>query len=128
MNNQASHQLAEQAWEIMKKIRTNREEAAFAEIKDALGHNKAITGLSEIYKAAKEGRGDLLLVQNDSAQAVKMTGDTTFEWVDDVTQPGVIDDIISEIALEVIAKKGRVVFADLTEMKGLGDVILKTRY
>jgi len=112
----------------MKKIRTNREEAAFAEIKDALGHNKAITGLSEIYKAAKEGRGDLLLVQNDSAQAVKMTGDTTFEWVDDVTQPGVIDDIISEIALEVIAKKGRVVFTDLTEMKGLGDVILKTRY
>lgn len=127
-NNQATHQIAQQAWKIIKETQTIREEAALDEIKDALGHNKAITGLSEIYKAAKEGRGDLLLVQNDSAQAVKMTGDTTFELVDDVTQPGIIDDITTEIAKEVISKKGRVVFTDLTEMKGLGDVILKTRY
>jgi hypothetical protein len=57
-----------------------------------------------------------------------MTGDTTFELVDDITQPGVIDDITSEIAMEVINKKGRVVFTDLNELTGLGDVILKTRY
>jgi peptide subunit release factor 1 (eRF1) len=127
-NNQAGHQIAEQAWEIIKKQQTKREQAAIEEIKEAIGHNKAVTGLSEIYKAAKEGRGDLLLVQNDSSQAVKMTGDTTFELVDDITQPGVIDDITSEIAMEVILKKGRVVFTDLNELKGLGDVILKTRY
>jgi len=127
-NNQAGHQVAIQAWEIIKEQQTKHEKAAINEIKDAIGHNKAITGLSEIYKAAKEGRGDLLLVQNDSARAVKMTGDTTFELVDDVTQPGIIDDITSEIAMEVIMKKGRVVFTDLNEMKELGDVVLKTRY
>ena len=127
-NNQAGHQIAEQAWEIIKEQQTKREKAAIEEIKEAIGHNKAITGLSEIYKAAKEGRGELLLVQNDSSQAVKMTGDTTFELVEDITQPGIIDDINSEIALEVISKKGRVVFTDLNELKGPGDVILKTRY
>jgi len=127
-NNQGKLHIAEQGWEIVKAIQTKREKAAIEEIKDAIGHNKAITGLSEIYKAIKEGRGELLLVQNDSAPAVKMTGDTTFELVDDVTQPGVIDDITSKIAMEVFTKKGRVVFTDLTELKGLGDVILKTRY
>ena len=127
-NNQGKLHIAEQGWEIMKEIQLKREKAAIDEIKEAIGYNKAITGLSEIYKAAKEGRGELLLIQNDSGQAVKMTGDTTFELVDDVTQPGIIDDITSEIAMEVITKKGRVVFTDLNELTGLGDVILKTRY
>jgi hypothetical protein len=48
--------------------------------------------------------------------------------VSDVTQPGVIDDITSEIAMDVITKKGRVVYTDMNEMKELGDVVLKTRY
>jgi len=127
-NHQASQQIAEQAWEIMKKEQTKREQTAIDEMKEAVGYNKAVSGLSEIYKAAKEGRGDLLLVHNDFSQAVKMTGDTSFKLVDDATQPGVIDDITSEIAVEVISKKGRVVFTNLDEMKELGDVVLKTRY
>jgi len=127
-NNQGKFRIAEQGWEIMKIKQTKLENAAIDEIKEAVGYNKAITGLSEIYKAAKEGRGDLLLVQNDCSQAVKMTGDTTFELVEDVTQPGVIDDITSEIAMEVITKKGRVVFTDINVLQGLGDVVLKTRY
>ena len=127
-NNQAGHQVAEQAWKIIKEKQIGREKAAIDEIKEAIGYNKAITGLSEIYKAAKEGRGELLLIQNDSGQAVKMIGDSTFELVDDITQPGIIDDITSEIAMEVITKKGRVVFTELNELTGLGDVILKTRY
>jgi hypothetical protein len=127
-NNQSSQQIAEQAWEIMKVQQINREKSAIDEMKEALGQHKAVTGLSEIYKAVKEGRGDLLLVQNDFSQAVKMTGETSFNLVDDATQPGVIDDITSEIAMEVISKKGRVVFTNLNEMKELGDIVLKTRY
>ncbi len=127
-NNQSSHQIAEQAWEIIKTQQTKREQTAIDEMKEAVGYNKAVTGLSEIYKAAKEGRGDLLLVQNDFSQAVIMTGDTSFNLIDDATQPGVLDDITSEIAMEVISKKGRVVFTNLDEMKELGDIVLKTRY
>jgi hypothetical protein len=127
-NNQSSYQIAEQAWEIMKIQQTKREKSAIDEMKEAVGQKKAVTGLSEIYKAVKEGRGDLLLVQNDFSQAVKITGDASFELVDDATQPGAVDDITSEIAVEVISKKGRVVFTSLVEMKEFGDVALKTRY
>lgn len=84
--------------------------------------------MSEIYKAAKEGGGDLLLVQNDYSQTVKMTSDTTFKLLDGITQPGEIDDITGIIAMEIILKKGRVVFTDKNELKGLAYVILKTSY
>lgn len=42
------------------------------------------------------------------------------------TYPENAQDLISSI--EVISKKGRVVYSDLNEMKGIGDVVLKTRY
>ena len=127
-NNQSNFQIAAEAWEIMKKEQFRREKAAIDEMKEASGHGKAITDLNEIYKAVKEGRGDLLIALSDYSQAVKMTGEYTFDLVDDASQPGVIDDISNELALEVISKKGRVVFTDQVEIKDLGDIVLKVRY
>lgn len=41
---------------------------------------------------------------------------------------GVIDDITSEIAWEVISKKGRAIFTTQDELKSLGEIALKVRY
>ncbi len=87
-----------------------------------------ITDLAEIFRAVKEGRGDLLITRNDFQQAVKMTGEYSFDLVSDVTQPDVIDDLTSEIAWEVISKKGRAVFTSQEEFNTLGDIALKVRY
>ena len=127
-NNQSNDQIAAEAWEIMKKKQFRREKEAIDEMKEASGHGKAITDLNEIYKAVEEGRGDLLIAYSDYSQAVKMTGESTFDLVDDASQPGVIDDIANEIAWKVISKKGRVVFTDQVEIKDLGDIVLKVRY
>ncbi len=127
-NNQSNDQIAAEAWEIMKKKQFHREKEAIEEMKEASGHGKAITDLNEIYKAVKEGRGDLLIAYKDYSQAVKMTGESTFDLVDDASQPEVIDDIANEIAWKVISKKGRVVFTDQVEIKDLGDIVLKVRY
>ncbi|MDO9255347.1 MAG: hypothetical protein Q7U54_07545 [Bacteroidales bacterium] len=127
-NNQSSLQIAAQAWEIIHEQQEIREMEAIEEMKEAVGHGKAITDLRSIFKAAKEGRGDLLMVSGSYSQAIKMTGDTTFKLMDDATQPDVIDDITSVIAREVLSKKGRVLFTDLAEFTELGDIILKTRY
>jgi hypothetical protein len=48
--------------------------------------------------------------------------------VTDVTLPGVIDDITSDIAWDVISKKGRAIFTTQEELKSLGDIALKVRY
>ncbi|MFZ4547023.1 MAG: hypothetical protein ACOYN4_06300 [Bacteroidales bacterium] len=127
-NHQTSHYLSAQAWEIVKELQSNREKEAIDEMKEAAGYGKAITDLLEIFRAAKEGRGDLLIVHNAFNQAVKMTGEFSFELVDDSASPNIIDDLAGEIAREVLSKKGRVVFTDRDEITALGEIVLKVRY
>jgi hypothetical protein len=127
-NNTANHTIAADAWEIVNALQKQHRAEAIKEMQEAVGQGKVITDLSEIFRAVKEGRGDLLIAHEDFHQAVKMTGELTFDLVNDVTLPGAIDDITSEIAWEVISKKGRTIFTDQEEIKSLGDIVLKVRY
>lgn len=120
--------LASQAWEIVKGIHYEIKEKAIAEMQEAVGYGKVLTNVSEIYQAAKEGRGDLLIVHNDYVQSVKMTGEFTLDIVNDLSKEEAIDDIISEIAWEVISKDGRAFFVNQENIKTLGDITLKIRY
>ena len=97
-------------------------------MQEAVGKGLVITELSEIYRAAKDGRGDLLIVNDNFHQAVRVTDEFSLDLVTDVTLPGVIDDITSDIAWEVISKKGRAMFTTQEELKTLGDIVLKVRY
>jgi len=97
-------------------------------MQEAVGKSNVITELSEIYRAAKEGRGELLIVNDNFHQAVRVTGEFSLDLVTDVTLPGVIDDITSDIAWNVISKKGRAIFTTQEELKSLGDIALKVRY
>lgn len=124
----ASHTIAERAWESVKVFQEQQRSFAINEMQDAIGSGKVITELSEIYKAAKEGRGDLLITNDSFHQAVRMTGVYTFDLVEESSEAAVIDDITSEIAWEVISKKGRAVFTGNDDFKSLGNIALKVRY
>jgi hypothetical protein len=127
-NNTSNQFIASQAWEIIKELQSTRRTEAIGEMKEAVSEGKVLTDLQEIYHAAKEGRGDLLITHNNFCQAVKMKDEFTFELTDDVNQPDVIDDITSNIAWEVISKKGRAIFTTQDEIKDLGEIVLKVRY
>jgi hypothetical protein len=127
-NDTANHSLAAEAWKIVVAIQEEGRAKAIKEMLAAEVQSKVITNLSDIFTAVKEGRGDLLITNDDYHQAVKMTGENSFELVTDVTQPGVIDDITSEMAWEVISKKGRAIFTNQEEFKSIGKIALKVRY
>jgi len=127
-NNTANHTIVNDAWQIVKEFQKQSRTNAIKEMIEAVGQGKVITELSEILRAVKEGRGDLLITHDDYHQSVVMTGDYTFDLVNDVTLPGVIDDISSDIAWEVISKKGRAIFTSQEELKSLGNIALKIRY
>ena len=97
---------------------------AIAEMKEAVANSNVITDLQEIYRAAVDGRGDMLIVYEEYSQPVSMTDDQSFSLSDDLTMP----DIVSRIAWEVLSKKGKVYFTKQDEIKDLGDIVLKTRY
>jgi len=127
-NDVANSTVAREAWKIVSELQKQQRTDAVKEIQAAVGLGNVLTDIGDIYRAVKEGRGDLLITHDGFKQAVKMTGDLSFDLVDDVTQPDVIDDISSEIAWEVISKKGRAIFTDQEEIKSIGDIALKTRY
>lgn len=127
-NNSKVEQIAKQASHIFLEMQKQRRTVAINEMQEAVGHGKVISDLQEIYAAAIDGKGDLLIIHQDFSQPVMMTGERTFDLITDTTQPNAIDDITSNIAWEVLSKKGRVVFTAQDEIKTLGKIVLKTRY
>lgn len=128
-NNTEPHQVVNQSWETVKQLQEKRKAAAITEMREAVSQSKVLTDLQEIYRAAIDGRGDLLITRQDFSQAVKMVDNRSFERVDgDTASSEIIDDITSAIAWEVLSKKGRVVFTTQDEIKELGDIVLKVRY
>jgi hypothetical protein len=127
-NDTANHTLANETWKIVGAIQKQNRTDAITEMKEAVGKGHVITDLSEMYRAAREGRGELLITHDDFQQPVKMTGEFSFDLVDDATEMNIIDDISNEIAREVISKKGRAIFTSQEEIKLLGDIALKVRY
>lgn len=129
-NNSKPHQLAEQAWPVVQEKMQADKVNKIEEVKEAVGKGTVLTELQDIYKAAIDGRGDVLIVHEDFAKSVRMTGDRSFEIVseEDIQDSDVIDDITTNIAWEVISKNGEVIFTTQDEIKDLGDIVLKTRY
>lgn len=127
-NKQATHQIVQQTWKLIQSLQQKRRTEAIMEVKKAVPAGKVLTDLQEIYQAAIDGRGDLLIVHQNFVQPVLMNGGRTFDLIEDTSTPGAIDDITSNIAWEVIAKKGRAVFTNQEEIKDLGKIVLKTRF
>jgi hypothetical protein len=127
-NDTAPHTLAASAWTVIQGVHEQRRTDAVTELKSAVGQGKVITDLGEIYRAVKEGRGELFLAHSEFKQAVKVNGDSSIELVDDNSKPDVVDDITSDIAWEVISKNGRAMFTVGEELKSLGNVALKVRF
>lgn len=121
-------QLGLAAWDVVKAMQHERRNAAIEEMKSSISAGKVLTDLQEIYLAAREGRGELLIVHESFQQAVLFESDNQFVLIDDVTIPNAVDDITSQIAWEVNLKKGRVVFTDQDSIKEIGHIALKTRY
>ena len=127
-NSTKTHQLAEQAWEVISSLQSDRRRQAIEEVKESISGGLVITDIGEIYRAAIDGRADLLVVNMDYHQPVRFSDDRNFDLADDASEPGVVDDIITNIAWEVLSKNGRVVFTRQTELDELGNIALKARY
>lgn len=127
-NKTEPHQIVKTSWERIKELQSGRRSEAIREMKDAISQSHVITDLQEIYQAAIDGRGDLLIISQDFSQPVIMKDERTLELTDDTSLPEAIDDITSHIAWEVLSKKGRVVFTSQEEIRDLGSIVMKVRY
>ena len=127
-NDFANHTIVKQAFGLISAIQKEKRTEAIEEVKEAVGQGNVITELNEIYKAVKEGRGDLLIAHTDYNQAVRIGDNDTIEMVSTIEGENTIEDLVSDLAWKVIAQKGRAVFTSQDEIKEIGKIALKTRY
>lgn len=123
-----THHILKQSWEMIQERQKQERFDAVFETMEAQAQDRVIVSLNEIYEAAIDGKGDLLLVSEAFAQPVVMTGERGFKLVNDPHQNNAINDITSNICWEVISRGGRVVFIPNEEPMELGPIVLKTRY
>lgn len=127
-NDVATHTIANLAWQLVQDRLDAERAAAVDEVGNAVGSGLVYTDLAHIFRAVTEGRGDLLVCNETFRQPARIKDDLTIELVDSTKDAESVDDIISEVALRVIERKGRVVFVDPSMVNNLGDVALKLRY
>lgn len=126
-NNTSLDFLVKQAWEIIKNKQLKIRLEAVNEMKEAVSKAKVITDLNLIYKASKEGRAELLIINDKFNQPIKLK-DENIEIIDQNDNNQSFHEFSSLIASEIISKNGRVVFVTEEENNSLGPISLKIRY
>src|SRR5690606_25642470 len=129
-NNTAPQHFGRQCWDVVLSIQQQRRTLAIEEVIAAIASGNVLTDLQEIYRAAIDGRGDLLIVHADFFQSVRMKDDRSFDLLTDSEAPGPdgVTDIISDISWAVLSKNGRVEYTRQEKLGKLGKIVLKTRY
>lgn len=103
--------------------------AALAEIDEALGARRCATGIDEVWRAANEGRGALLVVEENHDYPARVDAATgALAPADDVEHPEVVDDVVDEAIEIVLAKRGRVVVVPDGALASHGRIAMKLRH
>jgi hypothetical protein len=123
------HELAQRVWPVMQEYLARRRAEALERLDTAVGGQRASSTIGEAWRMAKEGRGDMLVVEQDFhyPATVDETG-MILAPAEDAGAPGVIDDAVDEVIEEVMAKGGSVVFVDDGALEQYQRIALILRY
>ncbi len=126
------HQVAQKAWPTVREQLKQQKMQSLDELDAAFGAKKVSTGVQEVYRLAQEGRGHKLLVEKGYFQPARLTENNGLgEIVELDPSPeklGSIDDLVDEIAEQVIEHKGKVVFLDDGTLQQHDRIALILRY
>ncbi len=123
------HELAKLVWPLAKDALAEERRNVLHELEKAVGENNFVSTVGEVWRLAREGRGKLLLVEEDFHYPARVDASGThLEPAEDISAPDVIDDAVDEIIETVLAKNGRVVFADNGQLEAHQRIALILRY
>lgn len=123
------HELGKLVWPLVKDALAAQRQQVVSELNKAVSEGKSVSTIGEVWRLASEGRGQLLLVEEDFhfPARVDQTG-RHLTPADDVTAPDVIDDAVDEIIETVLRTQGRVVFVENGQLETHQRIALIVRY
>ncbi|WP_026735055.1 AOC03_06830 family ribosome hibernation factor [Fischerella sp. PCC 9605] len=121
-------ELAPQVWSIIQTVREAQQINALQELDHAVGAQKVVSTIEEVWQLAQEGRGKLLLIEKNYHVPAIVTEDGRLELVDRSGGTEVMDDAVDEIIEVVLAKGGNVAILDDGALSGHRHIALILRY
>ncbi|MDP4147943.1 MAG: hypothetical protein Q8943_00900 [Bacteroidota bacterium] len=123
-------ELGGMVWEILKSFRDQGKRQLIGEFAEKIGEGRGITGIHEIWKAAKEGKGLKLLVEKDFSQPAFLTGENEYDLrLNPPNRPHeVLADAVDDLMELVLEKNGHVILLDNDSLKDYQRMALITRY
>ena len=119
--------VARTVWPAVEDWLARRQEEAILELEEAMGARRLAAGIDEVWSLARDGRGDLLVVEEGFALAARADGDR-LERVEDPRVPGVVDDVVDEVIEAVMNRGGRVAIVADGTLDDRDRIALKLRY
>jgi hypothetical protein len=107
------HDLGARVWpRVLEWVETRKAERLDA-LARAVGAGRSASGIEQVWRAAREGRGDHLLVEKDYVQPARVSGDgMSIQVGEGPGGPGSLDDAVDEIVEAVVSMGGQVAFVE----------------
>lgn len=122
-----AHDMATHAFTEVERIFAKRRAEALDHIGKAQGAGKLLVDMGDIFRAASEGRADTFFVEEGHFQPARIDGDV-ITLKDNPREPGVMDDVIDEVAERTLMYGGHVVFMAPGTLGQYGKVCMSVRY
>lgn len=122
-------ELAKLVWPLVQEHCATQRAAVLEKLCDSIGQNKYAVGFDEVWKIAREGRIENLLVEEDFyVPAMPDALGINPRPVEDSTIPGVHDDAIDQIIEQVLITGGLVTFYESDRLKDHSRLAAILRY
>lgn len=121
-----AHGLGEKAWPILRDHLKARRREVIAELAETVHTEKAVTGIDEVWPLIRQGRGRLLVVEEDYRAEPSREVDGELVRVDGAG-PDVMDDPVDELIEHLMRAGGSVEFVATDALEDHGRIGLLLR-
>lgn len=123
------HELGKLVWGPLQTALEKQRESVMDDINQAIGAQLLARGVGEVWQAANEARGRLLVVEENYHFPARLD-ESGLQLVaaDDATAPGIMDDAVDELIEHVLSKGGRVRFVPDGRLDAYDRIALILRY
>jgi hypothetical protein len=124
----AVHDLELLAWPQIRQFLDEQKLKLVGDFKEKYGEKMGVCGVQDVWTAAKDGRGLVVLVERDYGKAAFVTGDNKLYAHHPDEKAVRYPDVINEIMTTILEKGGRVVIVEKDTLQNYKRIALITRY